>query len=492
MADLLLKNSLLVATMDATRSEIASGWVAITDGFISGVGKPGSEPQAQAVLDATDCLITPGLINTHHHLYQNLTRAYRPALEGGLFSWLTTLYPLWRNLNEESSYLSAWIGLLELAQSGCTTSSDHLYIHPQGGGDVLAAEIAAAKDLGFRFHPTRGSMSLSEKDGGLPPDSVVENPDRILEESERAVLRYHDPTPGSMLQIALAPCSPFSVTSQVMEDTAHLAERLDVRLHTHLAETLDEADYCRQTHNMTPVELFQSVGWGGNRTWIAHCVHPSAKEIQQLGSWGTGVAHCPSSNMILASGLAPVRELRQAGVPVGLGCDGSASADSGSLWTEARMAYLQGRLRDGMAAGHANTASHANTMGGDDIAGQAAPKLTSAQPKLTSTQPTLTSARDVLEMATLGGASCLGRLGELGEISVGAVGDVVAWKLDGAAFAGALSDPVEAWLRCGPLQAHHTVIAGRPLVRAKEPQVNGLEEKLRQHRAAALRMQAES
>ena len=263
MADLLFKNSLLVVTMDSERTEIAGGWVAITNGFVSGVGQPGAEPQAQTTLDARDCILTPGLINTHHHLFQNLTRAYAPALEGGLFSWLKTLYPLWSRLNEESSYLSAWVGLLELAQSGCTTSTDHLYIHPKGGGDVLAGEIAAAQELGFRFHPTRGSMSLSEKDGGLPPDSVVEDPEKILEESERAVSRYHDPTHGSMLQIALAPCSPFSVTNQIMEDTARLAQRLDVRLHTHLAETLDEADYCQQTHNMTPVELFESVwmGW---------------------------------------------------------------------------------------------------------------------------------------------------------------------------------------------------------------------------------------
>lgn len=454
MTDLLLKNSLLVATMDGDRTEIAGGWVAISGGFVSGVGPPGEEPDTQEVLDASGCLITPGLINTHHHLYQNLTRAYAPSLAGGLFEWLQTLYPLWANLDEESSYLSTWIGLAELAQGGCTTTSDHLYIHPHNGGDVLAGQIAAAAELGFRFHPTRGSMSLSQKDGGLPPDEVVEDHDKILEASEQAVNRWHDPAPGAMLRIALAPCSPFSVTPQIMADTAELAARLDVRLHTHLAEVRDEDDYCMETHQMTPVELFESVGWASDRTWIAHCVHPSAAEIGRLGAGGVRVAHCPSSNMILGSGLAPVRELRAAGVPVGLGCDGSSSADSASLWTEARMAYLQGRLRDGDSA-----------------------------------TPKLMTARDALEMATRGSAACLGRQGELGEISLGAVGDVVAWKLDGTAFAGALSDPVEGWLRCGPLGAHHTVIAGRALVRDGELRVEGLDDKLRQHRAAAAKMQ---
>ncbi len=473
MADLLIKNAYHIATMDSNRTEISGGWIAITNGFISGIGGASNQaastqtadtqaanvpetntaPEATTTLDATDCLLTPGLINTHHHLYQNLTRSYAPALGGGLFEWLRTLYPLWSRLDEESAYISAWVGLLELAMSGCTTSTDHLYIHPAGGGDVLGAEITAAQELGIRFHPTRGSMSLSQKDGGLPPDSVVESEDKILEESERAVRTYHDPSPSSMLRIALAPCSPFSVTNDLMVATAEMAERLDVRLHTHIAETLDEDDYCLEAHGMRPLELFESVGWAGDRAWIAHCVHPSPAEVKQLGEWQTGVAHCPSSNMALASGLAPVREMREAGVPVGLGCDGSSSADSGSLWTEARLAYLQGRLRAGLAE-------------------------------------TLMTAREVLEIATRGGAACLGRLGEIGELSVGAAADITAWKLSGVQFAGALSDPVEAWLRCGPLQAHHTVIAGKPLVRSGEPQVSGIEEKLHQHRKSATRIQS--
>lgn len=481
MADLLIKNASHIATMDSERKEIAGGWVAITDGFISGIGETGSgetgsgasdtEPEARATLDATDCLLTPGLVNTHHHLYQNLTRSYAPALGGGLFEWLRTLYPLWSKLDEEGAYLSAWVGLLELALSGCTTSTDHLYIHPAGGGDVLAAEIAAARELGVRFHPTRGSMSLSQKDGGLPPDSVVESEDRILEESERAVKTYHDASHGSMLRIALAPCSPFSVTNHLMTATAEIAERLDVRLHTHIAETLDEDDYCLEAHGMRPLELFESVGWAGDRAWIAHCVHPSPAEVKQLGAWQTGVAHCPSSNMALASGLAPVREMREAGVPVGLGCDGSSSADSGSLWTEARLAYLQGRLRAGFAEAAARESER------DESSSQDPPR------------PPPMTAREVLEIATRGGAACLGRLGELGELSVGATADVTAWKLSGVQFAGALSDPVEAWLRCGPLAAHHTVIAGKPIVQAGEPRVSGIEEKLHEHQKAAKRMQ---
>ena len=506
MADLLIKNASHIATMDSERKEIAGGWVAITDGFISGIGETGSResdaaPEAKATLDATDCLLTPGLVNTHHHLYQNLTRSYAPALGGGLFEWLRTLYPLWSKLNEESAYLSAWVGLLELAVSGCTTSTDHLYIHPAGGGDVLAAEITAAQELGVRFHPTRGSMSLSQKDGGLPPDSVVESESRILEESERVVRTYHDPSHGSMLRIALAPCSPFSVTNELMTATAEMAERLDVRLHTHIAETLDEDDYCLQARGMRPLELFESVGWAGDRAWIAHCVHPSPAEVKQLGAWQTGVAHCPSSNMALASGLAPVREMREAGVPVGLGCDGSSSADSGSLWTEARLAYLQGRLRAGFAEAAAR-----ESWSGRNSTETGTPKASTAEKSAAPSSaresrsenpqdpppmwPPPMTAREVLEIATRGGAACLGRLGEIGELSVGAAADVTAWKLSGVQFAGALSDPVEAWLRCGPLAAHHTVIAGKPIVQAGELQVSGIEEKLREHRKAAERMQA--
>jgi len=444
--DLLVAGALLVATLDDDRREIPGGWVAVRGGRIAGVGEPGREPAAGRVLRADGCLVTPGLINTHHHIYQNLTRAYRPATNSNLFGWLSALYPVWSRLDEEAAYVSAWVGLAELALGGCTTTTDHLYVHPRGGGDLISAEIRAAAELGMRFHPTRGSMSRSQKDGGLPPDAVVQDDDEILADSERLVRLHHDATPGAMVRIALAPCSPFSVTPRLMEATAELAERLDVRLHTHLAEDEDEDRYCLEVYGRRPLEQFEAVGWAGPRAWVAHCIRPNPDEIARMGGWGTGVAHCPSSNLILGGGLAPVHELRWAGVPVGVGCDGSASADSASLWMEARNAMLLGKLRHGAAA-----------MG----------------------------ARDALEMATRAGAACLGREGELGALAVGAVADLVCWPLEGVAFAGALSDPVEAWLRCGPVAARHTVVAGRAVVEDGELAHPGVDDMLRRHRAIA-------
>jgi cytosine/adenosine deaminase-related metal-dependent hydrolase len=451
-ADLLITDAELVATVDDSRREIAGGWLAVADGAVSGLGGPADpKPDAVRTLDARGCLATPGLVNTHHHLYQNLTRAFAPALTGSLFDWLVTLYPLWSHLDEEAAYVSAYVGLTELALGGCTTSTDHLYVHPRGGGDLISAEVAAARDLGMRFHPTRGSMSLSVKDGGLPPDSVVQDDDEILADSQRLVGAHHDRSPLAMTRIALAPCSPFSVSRSLMTRTAELAEQLDVRLHTHLCETRDEDAFCLATFGRRPVDYLTDVGWLSDRSWLAHVVWPSAEEVGRLGAAGVGAAHCPSSNMILGSGLAPVLELRAAGAPVGLGVDGSASADSASLWLEARTAMLQGKLRNGAAS---------------------------------------TNARDALEMATRGGAACLGRTGEIGQLSVGACGDLVVWPLTGPAFAGALSDPVEAWLRCGPVAARHTVIGGRLVVEDGAPVHAGLDEQLAVHRRVAQRIQA--
>jgi 8-oxoguanine deaminase len=450
VVDLVVTGAELVATMDGDRREIAGGWVAITAGAVEAVGAPGDEPPASRTLRADGCLVTPGLVNTHHHLYQNLTRAYGPAVNRNLFGWLTTLYPLWARLDEEAVYVSTWVGLAELALGGCTTTTDHLYVHPRGAGDLISAEIRAAGDLGMRFHPTRGSMSLSEKDGGLPPDEVVQDDDEILADSERLVRRHHDPSPGAMVRVALAPCSPFSVTPDLMRKTAELAERLDVRLHTHLAEDADEDRYCQEVYGRRPLEQFEEVGWAGDRAWVAHCIYPNQAEIERMGRWGTSVAHCPSSNMILGGGLAPVAELRAAAVAVGLGCDGSASADSASLWMEARNAMLLGKLRRG---------------------------------------PDAMSARDALELATLGGAACLGRTGEIGVLRPGAAGDLVCWPLEGVAFAGALTDPVEAWLRCGPVAARHTVVQGRPVVEDGRLAAGGDEDMLRRHRALAARLQ---
>jgi cytosine/adenosine deaminase-related metal-dependent hydrolase len=441
-----------VATLDDQDREIPGGWVALKGGLVSAIGGPALDPpDAAKVLRADGCLVTPGLINTHHHIFQNLTRAYRPAVNGSLFTWLSTLYPLWSALDEEAAYLSAWVGLAELALGGCTTTTDHLYVHPRGGGDLIGAEITAARELGLRFHPTRGSMSLSQKDGGLPPDSVVQDDDEILADSERLVSQHHDRAWGAMVRIALAPCSPFSVTPELMRRTAELAERLDVRLHTHLAEDADEDRFAAEKFGKRTVEHFEDVGWLSDRSWVAHCIYPDAAEVGRLGAAGVGVAHCPSSNMLIGGGgMAPVAELRAAGAPVGLGCDGSASTDHGSLWLEARAALLLGRQRKG---------------------------------------PTGMTARDALDIATRGSAACLGRAGELGTLTVGAVADVVCWPLTGIAFAGALTDPVEAWLRCGPVAAQHTIVAGVPVVENGALVHSGIEDILRRHRAVATRIQ---
>ncbi len=451
-ADLLVTGAKLIATCDGEHSELPGGWVAITGGLISGVGGSADPPPAAGgTLDASGCLVTPGLVNTHHHMYQNLTRSYAPAINGTLFAWLSVLYPLWAGLDEEAAYLSAWVGLAELALGGCTTTTDHLYVAPRGGGDLWSAEITAARELGMRFHPTRGSMTLSAKDGGLPPDSVVQDDDEVLADSERLVKLHHDPSHGAMVRVALAPCSPFSVSPELMRRTAELAETLDVRLHTHLAEDPDEDTFCMERFGRRPVEQFAEVGWLSSRSWVAHCIYPSADEVTRLGAAGVGVAHCPSSNMLIGGGgFAPVRELLTAGAPVGLGCDGSASVDCASLWMESRAALLLGRQRLG---------------------------------------PTGMTAREVLDIATRGGAACLGRGGEIGELTVGAAGDLVCWPQEGVRYAGALVDPVEAWLRCGPVSARHTVVAGRVLVRDGGFAFPGVEEKLRLHRAAAERIQ---
>lgn len=403
------------------------------------------------MIDASDCLVTPGLVNTHHHLYQNLTRAFPPMTNAALFGWLKTLYPLWSTLDEEAAHVSAWVGLAELAMSGCTTSTDHLYVHPAGAGDLLSAEIAAAQDLGVRFHPTRGSMSLSVKDGGLPPDSVVQDHDVILDASKRAVERHHDRSHGAMVRVALAPCSPFSVTKQLMVDSAHLAEELDVRLHTHFAENAEDDAFSLATFGCRPTEYLEDTGWCTDRTWVAHCVMPNSDEIQRLGRAGIGAAHCPSSNLILSSGIAPVVDLRAAGVHVGLGVDGSSSADSASMWLEARQAMLLAKLRSGADQG---------------------------------------TARMALEVATRGGAGCLGRIGEIGELSIGAVGDVAVWSLTGPQFAGAIADPIEAWLRCGPTGALHTIVNGKQVVRDGHLVSTRVDEMLSTHRQIAARMQS--
>jgi cytosine/adenosine deaminase-related metal-dependent hydrolase len=442
----------MIATVDTDRRELPGGWIAITDGMIVAIGSATEAPPTSTRrISAADCLVTPGLVNTHHHLFQNLTRAYPPMTSEPLFGWLQTLYPRWADgLDEEAAHVSAWVGLAELALSGCTTSSDHLYLHPSSSGDLITAEILAAQDLGIRFHPTYGSMSLSEKDGGLPPDDVVLDEDEILAESARLVGAHHDRSFGAMVRLALAPCSPFSVTPALMTATAQLAEQLDVRLHTHLAENAEDDEFSLATFGRRCVDQFDHVGWMSDRSWVAHCVRPAPGEISRLGAAGVGVAHCPSSNLILGSGVAPIRELLDAGSPVGLGVDGSSSADAGSLWLEARQAMLLGKLRGG---------------------------------------PGAMSARDALAMATTGGAACLGRGDEIGRLRPGSVADLAVWRLDGPRFAGVRHDLVEGWLRCGPLMAWHTIVGGRPIVEDGELVSERCDEMLSAHRRISARFQ---
>jgi cytosine/adenosine deaminase-related metal-dependent hydrolase len=432
---------------DEAGTDLAGGAVLAVDGRIERVGTPDEGwPRPDEVLDASSCLVVPGLVNTHHHLYQTLTRAYSPALGCDLFDWLRTLYPVWSRLDEESAYVSAWVGLAELLLSGCTTSTDHLYLHPRGRTGLVDAEIRAARDLGIRFHPTRGSMSLSEKDGGLPPDDVVEEEDDILADCERAVSTHHDPAPGAMVRVALAPCSPFSVSPSLMERSAELAERLDVRLHTHMAETENEIRYCQERFGVRPHELGRRLGWVGPRTWYAHSVWTDPDEISMLAAAGTSVAHCPTSNMILGAGVCPVNDLRAAGVAVGLGCDGSASHDVSDLWGEVRQALLLAHLRDGAVSA---------------------------------------TSRDVLRLATAGGAACLGRE-DIGAVEPGRRADLACFPLDGIATAGAVLDPVEAAVRCGVRSARHTVVEGVVLVRDGRL-VADPEAMVARHRAIAAR-----
>lgn len=430
---------------DDTGAELTSASILCEDGLITRVGTPDATwPRPGGTVDATNCVVVPGLINTHHHLYQTLTRAFSPALACDLFDWLRTLYPIWARLDEESAYLSAYVGLAELLLSGCTTSSDHLYVHPRGTSGLIDAEIRAAREVGIRFHATRGSMSLSEKDGGLPPDDVVQDEDEILADSERVVRAHHDPSPGAMTRVALAPCSPFSVTPELLRRSADLARKLGVRLHTHLAETENELAYCRERFGVTPHQLARKLDWLGEDVWLAHAVWTSPEEISLLAETGTGVAHCPTSNMILGAGTCPVTDMVAADVPVGLGCDGSASNDASDVWQEVRQALLLAHLRDGAAS---------------------------------------FSARDALVLSTRGGARCLGR-DDVGSIEVGKRADIACFRLDDVSTAGAALDPVEAVVRCGVRRATHVVVDGRVVVHdgslARDPR-----DAVRRHRALA-------
>jgi 8-oxoguanine deaminase len=445
---LLIRDVHTLVTMDAADTVLHGASLYIENGEIRHVIPSGARrPKAERTISARHSVAIPGLVNTHHHLYQTLTRAYGPAADAELFDWLRTLYPVWARIDAEAVHVGALAGMAELLLSGCTTTADHHYVFPRGRGDLLEAEISAARRLGIRFHPTRGSMSVGQSKGGLPPDSVVEDEDRILAACERAIRRYHDAAPGSMLRLALAPCSPFSVSPGLMRSTADLARRHGVRLHTHLAETRDEEAYCAARFGKRPLDLLEDAGWLGPDTWLAHGIFFNRSEIARLGRAGVGIAHCPTSNMRLGSGFAPVGALRRAGSPVGLGVDGSASNDSSHMLAEARQALLLQRVRRGAGA---------------------------------------LRVTDVLRMATVEGARCLGR-DDIGSLEAGKRADVALFDLRGLGYSGA-GDAVCALLLCAPAQVDTLVIDGRIVVESGELRTASVAHIVTRHRRAAAKL----
>lgn len=420
MTPILVRAADAILTMDDASTEHGPADILIEDGAIAAIG-PGLEAPGATVLDASGCLVTPGLVNTHHHLYQSLTRAVPAGQDALLFGWLRTLYPVWARYTPDDMRLSALLGLAELALSGCTTSSDHLYLYPNGSR--LEDTIGAASEIGLRFHPTRGAMSIGESAGGLPPDSLVEPEHAILEDMIRVVDAFHDPSPGAMTRVGLAPCSPFSVSRDLMRETALLARDKGVRLHTHLAENEEDIRYSLETFGCRPGQYAEDLGWTGADVWHAHCVKLDAGEIGLFARTRTGVAHCPCSNCRLGSGIAPVRAMRDAGVPVGLGVDGSASNDRGNLAVEARIAMLLQRVANG-----------ADAM----------------------------SAREALRIATRGGADVLGR-DDIGRIAPGFRADLALWDVSGIEAAGCWDRA--ALLLAGPDRVRHLLVDGRQVVR---------------------------
>ena len=447
-SSLLVRHIHTLAPMDGRHTVLHGASLYCADGEIRQVIASGGKlPKADRVIRGDHAVAIPGLVNTHHHLYQTLTRAYGPAADAELFDWLRVLYPIWARLDEDAVHAAALAGMAELLFSGCTTTTDHHYVFPRGHGNLLDVEIEAARRIGIRFHPTRGSMSVGQSQGGLPPDSVVESEDRILEECERAIGKHHDPAPGAMLRIALAPCSPFSVSPRLMRASAELARRHGVRLHTHLAETRDEERYCLEHFGKRPLDLLEDAGWLAADAWLAHGIYFNRSEIARLGRAGVGIAHCPTSNMRLGSGCAPVLALRRAGCPVGLGVDGSASNDSSHMLAEARQALLLQRLRHGAAA---------------------------------------LGVRDALRMATVEGARCLGR-DDIGTIEPGKRADIALFDLRGLSYSGA-GDAVSALLLCAPERVDTLVIDGRVVVEGGELQTIRLEPLIARHRRLAAKL----
>jgi 8-oxoguanine deaminase len=434
MATLLVQHALVLATFDSQRREIPDGGLFVRDNVLEQVGATSDLPHtADRVINARDMVILPGLVNTHHHLYQTLTRAVPAAQNAILFDWLKTLYPIWANLTPDAVYTSALVGLAELMLSGCTTAADHLYLVPNGSSHD--DEIRAAQELGIRFHPTRGSMSLGESQGGLPPDRVTQDEETILRDSRRVIETFHDPKPYSMCRVGLAPCSPFSVTPELMVESARLARAYNVRLHTHLAETMDEEQFCLERFGKRPVEYAESLEWLGDDVWFAHSVWVNDAEIEKYARTRTGIAHCPSSNMLLGSGIAPIRKMVNAGVNVGLGVDGSASNDASHMLHEPRQAMLLARV-------------------GQTLTPSPSPNGRGGQCAMT--------AREALELATRGGASVLGR-DDIGSLEAGKAADFIGINLNRLQYAGS-HDPVAAILFCNTDRVDLSVINGRVVV----------------------------
>jgi cytosine/adenosine deaminase-related metal-dependent hydrolase len=416
-----------IATVDAAGSEHASGHIVIDDGVIAAIGEGRVRAHETGHrIEGEGLLATPGLVNCHHHLYQWATRGY--AQNEDLFHWLVALYPRWALVDGDVQAAAANAGLAALMLSGCSTTTDHHYLFPRDGGDLLAVEVDAALGLGVRFHPCRGSMDLGKSQGGLPPDEVVEDRDSILEATSQAIDRYHDTSPGAMTRIAVAPCSPFSVSEALMTESAELARRRGVRLHTHLAETIDEEQFCQDRFGCRPVEYLERLDWLGDDVWLAHCVHINAGEVARFGETHTGVAHCPSSNGRLGTGIAPVVDLVRAGAHVGLGVDGAASNEAGELAGELRQAMLFARLRDGAAA---------------------------------------MTARDALALGTIHGARCLGRGDEIGSLEVGKRADIALWRIDDIWRAG-IDDAVAALVFGATPRVHTLLVEGRVVVEGSE------------------------
>jgi 8-oxoguanine deaminase len=472
MSTLLVKNATVLVTMDEAQREIPEGGLFVRDGFIEQAG-PTSElpPSGDEVLDLRGHLLLPGLVNTHHHFYQTLTRAVPAAQDANLFHWLKTLYPIWARLTPEDIFISTQTALAEMTLSGCTTTSDHLYLFPNGVR--LDDEIAAAQEMGVRLQASRGSMSLGQSKGGLPPDAVVDGEETILEDSLRLIQRYHETKAGAFVQIVLAPCSPFSVSGELMKQSAKLAREYGVHLHTHLAETEDEQQFCLQKFGYRPVPYMQSVEWVGEDVWFAHAVYVNNEEVKTFARHGCGVAHCPSSNMRLASGIAPVKEYLRAGVKVGLGLDGSASNDSSHMLGEVRQAMLLARLREGITGFSRSDPTPA--------------PLPISAGNGEGSERKLMTAREALRLATRGGAVVLGR-NDIGSLETGKCADFFAIKLKRLEYAGALHDPVAAAVFCQPVRADYTFIGGRAVVRDGQLVMVDEQALVEKHNRAARRL----